>query len=235
MSGREPILNLPRSLLLLCGAMILVHVARQLVGPDTDIWIIAEFAFVPARYSAPSEWPGGVPALFWSPLTYAFLHGDSIHLLVNLFWAASFGTPVARRFGTARFLLLAAVSAVAGSVAHYLVYPGDAVPMIGASAAVSGMTAATARFAFEPGAPLGGGGARPSAYFVPAPPLLALLANARAAFFVLVWFGVNLLFGVQSSLIPGVEGAIAWQAHIGGFVAGLALFPLLDPVRRLPG
>ena len=235
MSGREPILNLPRSLLVLCTAMILVHLARQLVGPDTDLWIIAEFAFVPARYSAPSEWPGGFPALFWTPLTYAFLHGDAIHLLVNLLWAASFGTPVARRLGAARFLLLGAGAAVAGAAAHYLVYPGDAVPMIGASAAVSGMTAATARFAFAPGGPLGGGGGSPSAYLVPAPPLPALLANGRAAFFVLIWFGVNLLFGVQSSLIPGVAGAIAWQAHIGGFLAGLALFPLLDPVRRLPG
>jgi membrane associated rhomboid family serine protease len=50
--------------------------------------------------------------------------------------------------------------------------------------------------------------------------------------FLAVWFGVNIIFGVGSIAI-GLEGAsVAWQAHIGGFLAGLMLFSLFDPVPR---
>jgi membrane associated rhomboid family serine protease len=45
-----------------------------------------------------------------------------------------------------------------------------------------------------------------------------------------VWFGVNILFGMGTIATPGVEQAVAWQAHIGGFLAGLILFALFDPV-----
>jgi membrane associated rhomboid family serine protease len=47
-----------------------------------------------------------------------------------------------------------------------------------------------------------------------------------------VWFGVNIIFGL-GSISVGAEGAtVAWQAHIGGFIAGLMLFSLFDPVPR---
>jgi membrane associated rhomboid family serine protease len=49
--------------------------------------------------------------------------------------------------------------------------------------------------------------------------------------FLLVWFGVNLLFGVGWFSMPGVEHAVAWEAHVGGFLAGLLGFSAFDPVR----
>jgi len=50
--------------------------------------------------------------------------------------------------------------------------------------------------------------------------------------FLAVWFGVNIIFGLGSISI-GTDGAsVAWQAHIGGFFAGLLLFSLFDPVPR---
>jgi membrane associated rhomboid family serine protease len=58
------------------------------------------------------------------------------------------------------------------------------------------------------------------------------LRNGRVIAFVAVWFGINIIFGLGSIAI-GTEGAsVAWQAHIGGFVAGLLLFSLFDPVPR---
>jgi membrane associated rhomboid family serine protease len=48
--------------------------------------------------------------------------------------------------------------------------------------------------------------------------------------FLLVWFGINLLFGVGAFGMAGVEQAIAWQAHIGGFLAGLLAFSAFDPI-----
>ena len=67
---------------------------------------------------------------------------------------------------------------------------------------------------------------------MPAEPLLSALRNRRVVGFILIWFAVNLLFGLAGGLVPGVSGPIAWEAHIGGFLAGLFCFPLLDPVRR---
>jgi len=113
---------------------------------------------------------------------------------------------------------------------HYLLHSGEEAVVIGASGAVSGMMAATARFAFSPNGPLAGGQA-PAAFRVRAEPLASALRNRRAVAFILIWFAVNLIFGLAGGMAPGVSGSIAWEAHVGGFLAGLLCFPLLDPVR----
>jgi membrane associated rhomboid family serine protease len=104
-------------------------------------------------------------------------------------------------------------------------------PMIGASAAVSGFMAGAIRFAFQRGGPLAMfRHEEPAAYLVPAAPLSSALRDPRIMVFLLAWFGLNLLFGIGSIGLPGGEQSIAWEAHIGGFLAGLLLFPLFDPV-----
>jgi len=228
---RAPAINLPPVVLWLSVSLIAVHVGRLFLGANLDEWVLLAFAFIPARYSeAGALLPGGAAARLWSPLTYAFLHADFVHLIVNLVWMASFGGALARRFGGARFLFLALIGAISGAALHYALHPGEEVLVIGASGAVSGMMAASARFAFAPGGPLAGGRG-PGAYRLPAAPLLALLRNSRALAFILVWFAVNLIVGLTGGLGAGLAGPIAWEAHIGGFAAGLLLFPLLDPVR----
>ena len=58
------------------------------------------------------------------------------------------------------------------------------------------------------------------------------LRNGRVLGFLAVWFGVNIIFGVGSIAIGADGASVAWQAHIGGFFAGLLLFSLFDPVPR---
>ena len=77
-------------------------------------------------------------------------------------------------------------------------------------------------------------GDRTQADHVPAAPLLAAFRNPRVVAFVGVWFGLNLLFGLGSLSIAGANQAVAWEAHLGGFLAGLLLFSAFDPVRRAP-
>ena len=233
MENRQPIFNLPAVIVWSIGAIVAIHLARLLLSDQADIALIYAMSFIPARYGELGAlYPGGAPARYWTPLTYALLHADGLHLAVNMFWMAAFGSAVARRFGAARFIVLSVAAAFAGALAHLLAYAGDEGVMIGASAAVSGMTAAAARFAFMPGGPLGGGRGQFDAFHRPAPPMRAVLGSRNTLIFIAVWFAVNLVFGVQGALLPGVEGAIAWQAHIGGFVAGFLLFGYIDPVPR---
>jgi len=93
--------------------------------------------------------------------------------------------------------------------------------------------AAAVRFAFAPGGFLSfSRGDADAAAKVPAQSLWQALRDRRVLGFLAVWFGVNLIFGIGSIAI-GMEGvSIAWQAHIGGFLAGLLLFSLFDPVPR---
>jgi membrane associated rhomboid family serine protease len=233
----EPIFNVPPVVSLTLLVLAGIHAVREWVlTPDLDNEVLWLFAFIPVRYESSilghGVFPGGVAADAWTFVTYALLHGSWPHLLVNAVWLLAFGTPVARRFGAARFLLFFAVTAAGGALAHLAIYTGMRVPMIGASAAVSGFMAAAIRFAFQRGGPLRLiGNDQDEACRVPALPLLAVLRDPRALMFLAVWFALNLVFGIGSIGIDGGEQAIAWQAHIGGFLAGLIGFAAFDPVR----
>jgi membrane associated rhomboid family serine protease len=70
---------------------------------------------------------------------------------------------------------------------------------------------------------------------VPAITLTGMLSDARVLIFLAVWFGINILFGVGSLPLTGGDEPVAWQAHIGGFLAGMLLFSLFDPApEELP-
>jgi membrane associated rhomboid family serine protease len=234
--SREPIFNLPPVIVVIAVVLAAVHGVRALIDTETDLQVLLWFAFVPARYGSELlidvQLPGGIGADVWTFVSYAFLHGDIWHLGINLIWLAAFGSPVAWRFGTTRFLAFCAVTAAAGALAHLVTHVGELVPVIGASAAISGAMAAATRFAFEQGGPLGGfRGRGPEAFQVPASPLSRALRNPQVIAFLAVWFFLNLMFGA-SALASGIsEANVAWQAHVGGFIAGLLLFPLFDPVR----
>jgi membrane associated rhomboid family serine protease len=235
----EPIFNVPAAVTAMIAVLALIHGVREFVlSPEADNDVLRLFAFIPLRYVstplADSGWPGGRWADAWTFITYAFLHGDWVHLGLNAVWLLAFGTPVARRFGALRFLAFFAVTAAAGAAVHLIVYWGQPVPVVGASAAISGFMAAAMRFAFQRRGPLALIGRDDDAYRVPALPLSAVLRNGRVLTFLVVWFGLNLLFGLGSLSIDGGEQAIAWQAHIGGFLAGLIAFSAFDPVKAAP-
>jgi membrane associated rhomboid family serine protease len=236
----EPIFNVPTVVSALLAVLLAIHAIREwAITPEFDNELLWLFAFVPSRYDSAvfgtGAFPGGLAADVWTFITYAFLHGSWTHLGLNAVWLLAFGTPVARRFGPTRFILFFAVTAAGGALAHLAVYSGERVPMIGASAAISGFMAAAIRFAFQRGGPLRFiGRDRDDAYRVPALPLRAVLRDGRVLIFLAVWFGLNLLFGLGSIGLDGGDQAIAWQAHIGGFLAGLLAFPLFDPIKAGP-
>jgi membrane associated rhomboid family serine protease len=126
-----------------------------------------------------------------------------------------------------------AVTAAAGALAHLVTHEHAVAPMIGASASVSGAMAAAIRFAFVRGSFLSfSRGDADAAARVPALPLMRAMRNGRVLGFLGIWFAVNIIFGVGSIAIGADGASVAWQAHIGGFLAGLLLFSLFDPIPR---
>ncbi len=236
-----PAFNIPKAVLVLAAVIVLVHLVREYVLTGAqDFWLIMTFAFIPARYgldpamgSLPPgfAFPGGLGADIWSYVSYAFLHGDWTHLVVNLLWMIAFGSAVARRFRAWRFLALSMAATVGGAVLHQAFHFGDFIPMIGASAAVSGQMGAAIRFAFTGPRPLIGAGTQDeTGKTVPAVGLIAALGDRRVLAFIVVWFAINIIFGTGVVSVPGVEASIAWQAHVGGFLVGLLGFALFDPI-----
>lgn len=244
----EPMFTIPATVVWLTAVLVLIHIIRTtLLTYEQDVGVLLLFSFIPARYAGDVlsfYVPAGPEAFWWSLLnhgaaawtflSYAFLHGNVTHLLVNCLWLVAFGSALARRFGAVRFLAFSAVGAVAGAAIHLALHFGDMVPVIGASAAISAQMAAAARFVFQTGAPLGAFRVPDDrAYRVPALTLAQTIRSPRPMIFVGVWFGINLLVGLGSASIVGGGEVIAWEAHIGGFIAGLFLFRFFDPVSPL--
>ncbi len=234
-SSREPILTLPGALTAYIALIAVIHL-RVLLSPELENWTIDVFGFIPKRYDSTLldiTFPGGAGAKVWTFVTYSLLHANLSHIGFNVLWLLPFGSALARRFGPVRFYVFMAVTAAAGALAHLVTHEHAIAPMIGASASVSGTMAAAIRFAFVRGSFLSfNRGDADAAAKVPALSLGHALRNTRVLGFLAVWFGVNIIFGLGSIAIGSDGASVAWQAHIGGFLAGLILFALFDPVPR---
>ncbi len=219
LSWREPILNIPGVVTVLIAVCVAVHLVRTYVlSQQDDFVLLVHAAFIPLRYSA--DIPFEIYAVT-TPVTYAFLHGSALHLGVNMVWLAAVGSPLANRIGAIRFLLFWLVTAAAAAGLHYVVHPTDNAPLVGASGAISGMMAASARYFFR----IDRSQRRPPFAGV-LPPLGYALRSRQIIAFTAIWMGGNLLIGLFGA--PGVSDTIAWEAHVGGFLAGFLLLGLFD-------
>ena len=251
-------------ILVVCGVLLAIQALRAFVSVETDNWVMATFAFMPARVTiALHLMPGSIiqayhalvdhnplvaaqidfligdgRARWWTFITYAFLHGGWAHVGFNCVWLVAFGSPVARRFTVSRFLLLLLVAALAGSLVEYLCDMTGFQLVLGASAAVSGAMGAATRFVFRPNdepVRLFNRARLEEAFRQPALSLGRTLTTKAALVFIVFWFATNLLLGYIPAIGGIGDAPIAWQAHIGGFLAGLLLFPLFDTRRATPG
>jgi membrane associated rhomboid family serine protease len=203
-----------------------------LLGPNLAIAVMRGGAFVPEAFFAD-------PAGAWPTLiTATFLHGDVLHLVGNLFFLAVFGDNVEERLGHGRFLGFYLAGAAVATLAHGLLTAQPGIPMVGASGAISAVLGAYVLWFPQ---------RRVAAFVIPLflPWLIARLL-LRVPRFYLWWLPAWLYIGYWA-LIQVVEaggalvvdtggaGGVAWWAHIGGFVFGLIVAPLLAPERRRAG
>ncbi len=202
--------------MLLIAANVVVYVAtsRMLLGGIDPAWVDAA-GFVPALVLAD---PRGNLYRF---VTSMFLHADIFHIFFNMYFLYVFGRAVERVLGGGRFLALYLGSGLLASVFHtlYTVLQGPAalsIPAIGASGAISGVLGAY--MVLYPGTRL------TACLWMPFPICFTLSSSA----YLLFWFAMQVLWGYAR-----LGAAVAFFAHAGGFVAGVALLPLLAPVERI--
>lgn len=194
-------------LLWIVGILAVLETAFTLLGlPPLGLGRLRNIAIMYGAF-----WPGllgdWVPAFNGQPVTmfvtYAFLHGGFLHMLFNALILLHLGRESVNRLGQGGFLLLFALSSIGGAAVYGLLATSDA-PMLGASGAVFGLFGATMFWDFQ----------RRRAAGASLEPVGRLLIGLIV---------LNLL------LYFLVAGMLAWQAHLGGFVAGFAFAALVTP------
>lgn len=228
-TGRQPIFMLPRIITVLAGAMLVIHLASSLVlSPDGLDQLTIWFGFVPVRLVAPEAFPGGYWPLTWTLFTHAFLHASWEHVLINVAWLVIFGTPVARRYEAGPTMAIFLVSAAVGAIGFAATTLPSLQLLVGASGGIAGLTGAATRFIFQP------------VVVAPHPetgePVVLgrhlatwreLFTNSRSRAFALIWILLNAAVPILPAL-TGEAVQVAWQAHLGGFVAGLVMVQFFE-------
>jgi membrane associated rhomboid family serine protease len=196
-SRRLPIETLPVVLIVICALI-------ELVLSAADHGLISPARLRYTAYEYGGFWPGllrdwkpnfaGQPVLMY--FTYGFLHGGPVHLIVNMFTLYSLGRAVVDRVGNWRFCVIY-LAALLGGAGLYGLLASGLQPMVGASGALFGLAGAIVAWNY----------ADRRAYN------LGLWPVGRA---------VLLLLGLNLVLWWAMKGQLAWQTHLGGFLAGAA-------------
>lgn len=208
---RNPTTTTPYVTYALLAVNVAVFLYELSLGPLMQTFV-ERFGVVPFFLTS-----GAVPGSLVTPVTSMFLHGGWAHILGNMWFLYVFGDNVEDRLGHARYLVFYLASGLGAAALQVAIDPSSTVPMVGASGAISGVLGAYA--ALFPGARV--------LTLVPIFVFIQFI-ELPAVLLIAGWFLLQLLQGVLS-LGVSAQGGIAFFAHIGGFVAGLALIRVLKP------
>lgn len=200
LSRQEPMFNIPPATKYLLGTFIAIHVLITFI-PGLRDWAILNFGFIPGAFT------GHAPFTVYTlatPLTYAFLHGSWLHLLMNGFMMTAFGSGIERWLGARRMVIFFFLCSLCGIALHFLFYMNAGNPVVGASGGLSGLFAAALVMLNRPYGPAD--------------------MKRRILPFALLWIGISVAFGLMGG---GDGSSIAWIAHIGGFLGGFLVLKLM--------
>jgi len=196
-------------------ALIVINVLFFLVELSGGDAFIQRWSVVPARLLA------NPAADFITVFTAMFMHGGWMHLLGNMLYLWIFGDNVEDRLGHIKYLIFYVLCGIAATFAQVLVDPNSSIPNLGASGAIAGVLGAYL-IMFPRGSVrvLMGRG------IIPMPALVVI------GFWALLQFISG--FGAIATTEQTAGGGVAYMAHVGGFIAGLILAPLMGGMRQEP-
>ena len=180
-------------------------------GPEGGRQVIYSFGLIPAVLLGSQQLPPELAAIppSLTVVTSMFLHGGWMHLIGNMLYLWIFGDNVEDAMGHGRFIVFYLLCGVAAALAQALPDPGSTLPMLGASGAISGVLGAYLLLF-------------PRARVLVLVPIGFFIQLVRwpASVVLLLWFGLQFL---STLLAPAHAGGVAFRAHVGGFIAGMAL------------
>jgi membrane associated rhomboid family serine protease len=180
---------------------------------------ITAWGVVPREYSVGHDIAPLIPLPYWSTLiTSMFLHGGWMHLGGNMLYLWIFGDNLERVMGAAKYAAFYLVCGIAAGLAHILFAGGSSVPSVGASGAISGVLGGyLLMFPKNRVKVLAGGG----------------VAQVPAIVVLGMWIVIQVVSQLGSITQTSEGGGVAYMAHIGGFVAGMALVKLFATRQQL--
>ena len=209
---------------LLVVANVAIFVLEFLQGENLDAFL-ETFGFIPLRFFHPElvgwTFSDAVVTIF----TAMFLHGGLAHLLGNMLFLWIFGDNVEDALGHFRFLVFYLAAGICATLLQAFLSPSSAIPNLGASGAIAGILGAY--FVYYP-----------RARIVTVVPLFILfpIVELPAGVYLLGWFALQFLMGSEQLTRAGraaaSHGGVAFWAHVGGFVVGVAWALTFRPSRR---
>jgi membrane associated rhomboid family serine protease len=199
------------AIIALCG-LVFVGQFGGSIEPDVAVQM---YGFIPAFTLGGMLDPAGLN-MGWSGIfSSMFMHGDIAHLGGNMLYLYVFGDNLENALGRIKFGCFYCLGGVAAALAQGVLEPSSVVPMIGASGAISAV--------------LGG-----YAVLYPRQPITVAMpyvgiTHLPALVVLGLWFGYQLLYGLAAE---SGGGGVAFWAHIGGFVAGVATIKIFQPRVR---
>ncbi|MCP9446160.1 MAG: rhomboid family intramembrane serine protease [Nitrospira sp.] len=194
-------------LIIMCVAIFLYQ--ESLPDRAGELFVF-QYGAIPAvifgSATFPEDFSVAVPASL-TLVTSMFLHGGWMHLLGNMLYLWIFGNNIEDAMGHVRYIVFYVLSGILAALSHALIDPSSTIPMVGASGAISAVLGAYLLL-------------YPRAHVLVW--LMGLgIARVPAGLVLGMWFVTQLVSGGMSVGASG--GGVAFFAHIGGFVAGMAL------------
>ncbi len=192
-----------------------IYFLQAISSPMEMEQIILNYSFIPSSLTERIHSLSLLGFLYPPLLTSTFLHGGWFHVLFNMLYLWIFGDNIEDKLGHLRFLFFYLFMGIAANLVYYVTAINSPIPLVGASGAIAGVLGAyiitfprakvtTLIFVF----------------------IFIFIRKIPAVFFLLFWFIIQIFNGLSNIGITG--SSVAWWAHIGGFIIGLLIMPLIS-------